>query len=516
MKLAPKLLAAPLATALIVLTVGQVNTFQQQAGLKESEAAFRSSLGTFKTVVTIEKNVGELHANIYRTVAVIGSMDESAIQAFRSKLKKQVAEGQVAIKQLASQHVGHPELDKAAQQAGAQLDKYVQQADQAIDLSSIDPNTGIAALQSADSSFSELTKSIGQMVTLINSDAEAEAAEAAARSYRNGIALALLGLLVAAGAVGMSWWMQRRMVRDLKKACEVANNVAQGQLNSVSDVDREDELGDLMHSLSHMIGELNRSIRTVQESSQSIHIASVEIASGNNDLSNRTEQAASNLQETASSMQNLTITVEQSAHAASEANQLAQAAAAVANRGGQVVAQVVSTMQDISASSKRIGDIIGTIDAIAFQTNILALNAAVEAARAGEQGRGFAVVAGEVRSLAQRSASAAQEIKLLIGSSVERVESGARLVADAGSTMEEIVTSVKRVSDIVAEISSSSTEQSSGIGQVNSAVGSLEQVTQQNAALVEQSAAAAESLKEQAGRLGEVVARFELGTPTQH
>ena len=512
MKLAPKLLAAPLATALIVLTVGQINSFQQQAGFNESEAAFTNSMNVYESIIGIEKSVGILHTSIYKTVAIIGSTDDAAIQSFRAKIKKQVADNQGSIKQLVERFGDFPELQQSATQAQALLEKYVQQADQAIDLSSIDPNTGIAALQSADSSFTDLDKTITRMVSLINQKAQTQVADASQRSFRNSILLGLLGLLAAAGAVGLSWWLQRGMVKDLKKACQVANHVAQGHLDSVARVEREDELGDLMQSLSHMIDELNRSIRTVLESSQSIHTASVEIASGNNDLSNRTEQAASSLQETASSMQNLTNTVEQSAHAASEANQLAQVAATVANRGGQVVAQVVSTMQDISTSSRRIGDIIGTIDAIAFQTNILALNAAVEAARAGEQGRGFAVVAGEVRSLAQRSATAAQEIKQLIGTSVARVESGARLVADAGHTMEEIVTSVKRVSDIVAEITLSAAEQSAGIGQVNAAVGSLEQVTQQNAALVEQSAAAAESLKEQAGKLGEVGARFELGS----
>jgi methyl-accepting chemotaxis protein len=251
----------------------------------------------------------------------------------------------------------------------------------------------------------------------------------------------------------------------------------------------------------------------VQNATESIGTASAEIATGNQDLSARTEQTASNLQQAASSMEQLTGTVKQSADSARHANQLATSAAEVAARGGQVVSQVVATMDDINASSKKIADIIGVIDGIAFQTNILALNAAVEAARAGEQGRGFAVVASEVRSLAQRSAEAAKEIKGLIGASVEKVEGGSRLVADAGRTMAEIVSSVQRVSDIIGEITAASAEQSDGIGQINTSVSQLDQMTQQNSALVEQSAAAADSLKEQAVKLAQVVGTFKLGGP---
>jgi methyl-accepting chemotaxis protein len=266
----------------------------------------------------------------------------------------------------------------------------------------------------------------------------------------------------------------------------------------------------ITRKLIEALQKLEASITQVRLSAESISTASAEIASGNQDLSERTEQAASSLQQTASSMEQLGSTVRQTADAARTANQLASSASSVAQRGGAVVGQVVSTMDEISASSKKIADIIGTIDGIAFQTNILALNAAVEAARAGEQGRGFAVVASEVRSLAQRSAEAAKEIKSLINASVEKVDSGSTLVADAGSTMTEIVASVQRVSDIIAEISAATGEQSQGIAQVGSAVGQLDQATQQNAALVEESAAAAESLKDQATRLSHVVARFRV------
>src|SRR5439155_19135741 len=266
----------------------------------------------------------------------------------------------------------------------------------------------------------------------------------------------------------------------------------------------------LLQTLSAMQASLRQIVGQVRASTDSISTASAEIATGNQDLSARTEQTASNLQQAASSMEQLTGTVKQSADSARQADRLASSAAEVAARGGQVVSQVVSTMNDINASSKKIADIIGVIDGIAFQTNILALNAAVEAARAGEQGRGFAVVAGEVRNLAQRSAEAAKEIKALIGASVDKVDSGSRLVADAGKTMQEIVSSVQRVADIIGEITAASSEQSDGIGQVNQSVVQLDQMTQQNASLVEESAAAAESLKEQALRLAQVVGAFRL------
>jgi methyl-accepting chemotaxis protein len=300
------------------------------------------------------------------------------------------------------------------------------------------------------------------------------------------------------------------IVEPINAAKRAAQIIAAGDLSQAIDVQGNDEAADLLRSLAQMQDALRSLIGQVRHSTDSIGTASAEIATGNQDLSARTEQTASNLQQTASSMEQLTGTVRQSADSARQANQLASSAAEVAARGGVVVSQVVATMEDINASSKKIADIIGVIDGIAFQTNILALNAAVEAARAGEQGRGFAVVASEVRSLAQRSAEAAKEIKGLIGASVEKVEGGSRLVADAGQTMKEIVGSVQRVSDIIGEITAAASEQSEGIGQVNGAVTQLDQMTQQNAALVEESAAAAESLKEQAVKLAQVVGTFKV------
>ncbi len=458
----------------------------------------------------MQQQLARLHAGVYRTLTVIGSLDDAKVKAVRADLKTQLDGAKQALAAVAAGGGADTALRQAVAQADTEIDKYGKQADNAIDMSGVDPNTGVAAMQSADTSFAQVARSAAAIVARLDAIGTATATASEASARRNNLLLGALAVLGAVVAVGLSWLMQRRLVGDLAQAGKVAERVAEGRLDAVPRSDRADEVGDVLRALAHMTDELSRSLRTVQESSQSIHTASAEIASGNHDLSSRTEQAASSLQQTASSMEQLTGTVTQSADAARQASQLAQSAAGVAQRGGSVVAQVVSTMNEISASSKQIADIIGVIDGIAFQTNILALNAAVEAARAGEQGRGFAVVASEVRSLAQRSAAAAKEIKALIGASVERVDSGSRLVADAGSTMGEIVASVQRVSDIIAEISAAATEQSAGLGQVNSAVTSLDQVTQQNAALVEQSTAAAESLKEQAVRLGEVVNRFAL------
>jgi methyl-accepting chemotaxis protein len=323
-------------------------------------------------------------------------------------------------------------------------------------------------------------------------------------------------VLLSIGAIGLLFGsvfavaLTRSITTPIAVATDLAEAVAKGDLGRQVEVEGRDEIAGLMRSLDRMTTGLRNLVTSVRASTDNIGTASAEIATGNQDLSARTEQTASNLQQTASSMEQLTGTVKQSADSARQANQLASSAAEVAARGGAVVSQVVATMQDINASSKKISDIIGVIDGIAFQTNILALNAAVEAARAGEQGRGFAVVASEVRSLAQRSADAAKEIKSLIGDSVGKVADGSRLVADAGTTMQEIVGSVQRVSDIIGEITAAASEQSDGIGQVNGAINQLDQMTQQNAALVEQSAAAAESLREQSSRLSDAVAVFRL------
>jgi methyl-accepting chemotaxis protein len=338
-----------------------------------------------------------------------------------------------------------------------------------------------------------------------------EAAKEAKQAYANArnlmLAMSALALLLGAG---VAWWLTRSITGPIGRALDVAQTVANGDLTSRIEVTSQDETGRLLAALKAMNQNLSAIVGTVRNGSDSIATGSAQIAGGNADLSQRTEEQASALEQTAASMEELGSTVKQNADNARQANQLAMGATEVAVKGGEVVARVVDTMKGINDSSKKIADIITVIDGIAFQTNILALNAAVEAARAGEQGRGFAVVAGEVRNLAQRSAEAAKEIKGLITASVERVEQGTVLVDQAGSTMTEVVTAIKRVTDIMGEISSASAEQSSGVAQVGEAVSQMDQVTQQNAALVEESAAAADSLKQQAQQLVAAVAAFKL------
>ena len=359
----------------------------------------------------------------------------------------------------------------------------------------------LAALSAASAEYEIYTDGQARTVT--------EQAAANYTDQRNALIGACLIAVLAAVLAG--WLVTRSIVGPLGEALQVAEAVAAGDLTVRVNSGGTDEVGLLLAALGRMTHKLGEIVTQVRQSSDSIATGSTEIATGNTDLSQRTEEQASTLEETASAMDELNSTVKRNAESASQANQLALGASVVAVRGGDVVGEVVTTMKAINDSSKKIADIISVIDGIAFQTNILALNAAVEAARAGEQGRGFAVVAGEVRSLAGRCADAAKEIKGLINASVERVDQGTTLVGQAGATMTEVVTSIKRVADIVGEIAQASIEQSAGVAQVNDAVTGMDHVTQQNAALVEQSAAAAESLRQQAQRLVQSVAVFKVG-----
>jgi len=510
MKLAAKMLLPPMAALAVVLAIGLGNNVLSLREVITANEAGQQRNEVFMTMVAVQTQVGEMHGGVFRTIALIGSLDDGKVKSLRGELKNQVEGLTRTLTTLADLDSTPPETDTHIKATLPLLKAYLAKADGAIDLASVDPNTGVAAMQDAEARYKEVATLIGKMVQTMGDDQQVASDSQQDNARQRAWIFALVSLLAAGAGMGMLLTNQRKIVKDVNASLSLAEAVAAGDLTQRATPMGEDELAGLMRALNQMCEQLGSTVSEVMLVAESIRTASAEIASGNQDLSQRTEQTASSLEITSSSMDELTGTVRQSAEHAQTANHLATTAAAVAHRGGSVVQQVVSTMNDIAASSKRIADIISVIDDIAFQTNILALNAAVEAARAGEQGRSFAVVAGEVRSLAGRSGEAAKEIRTLIGASVERVESGSRLVQDAGSTMGEIVGAVQRVTDIMGEISASASAQSHGIDEVNQAVTQVDDMTQQNAALVEESAAAAESLREQAQRLAQVVSQFRV------
>ncbi|WP_144424039.1 methyl-accepting chemotaxis protein [Herbaspirillum hiltneri] len=451
-----------------------------------------------------------IEGNGIRTLARIKSADPVAQKYFAQQIGAQTGRANEIFKQLeASTTAG----DKFLIDVKTQLERYKNVRDAVLKLKESGDEDGVRSVteQQFIPAMLSYNDSVSRFVNAQKDFINASAATIATH-YNTGL-LVMSSLAVIALAVGalLSVLLSRSIVRPLKHAVDIAKTVASGDLGARITVLAKDETGQLLQALKEMNGNLLNTVTEVRDGAISIAGASGQIATGNLDLSARTEQQAGALQQTASAMEELTSTVKQNADNARQANQLARSASAVAVDGGAVVSQVVATMGSINESSKKIVDIISVIDGIAFQTNILALNAAVEAARAGEQGRGFAVVASEVRSLAQRSAAAAKEIKQLIDDSVDKVGQGSRLVNQAGATMTEIVASVKRVTDIVGEISVASQEQSEGIGQVNLAITQMDEGTQQNAALVEEAAAAAQSLQDQAARLERVVGFFKLG-----
>jgi methyl-accepting chemotaxis protein len=462
-----------------------------------------------------ERLVSDWYRTVYggsrRTLATAKSSDNSLVGFFAEDSAAGSKEAGEILKKV-NELLTSPEEEKLLKDISAARDFYnVQRVAVTKAKEANDADTANSILQEkfipATNKYQGLLRDLVAMQRKAIDDSAARIEEAAATSLRlQALLIALLVVLVAVcGAT-----LRSSIVKPLQLAIDVARRVAKGDLTADIQVSSRDEAGQLLQALREMNDALRSLVTNVIHGAGTIAQASDEIAAGNLELSSRTEQQASSLEETASSMEELTSTVKQTSDNARQANQLAGSASDVAAKGGTVVRQVIDTMGQISASSNKIVDIIGVIDGIAFQTNILALNAAVEAARAGEQGRGFAVVAAEVRSLAQRSAAAAKEIKGLIDASVSNVEAGSALVGEAGTTMEEIVDGIRRVADIMGEISAATGEQTLGIEQINEAISQMDQTTQQNASLVEEAAAASETLQRQAGELADAVRVFKL------
>ncbi|UUE37176.1 methyl-accepting chemotaxis protein [Pectobacterium aroidearum] len=457
-----------------------------------------------------------LVAGVQRSMAVARSNDDSLVELFAAENTRASKESGKRQEQFASL-ISTPEEKALFDKVGEYRQSYIKKRDAIIAekgagnfdrARSLFDNEFVPAsngyLASVEALRDHQRASIDQMGQDINTGAS-----------RGDLILAVTGALSAIIGVLIAWVLTRSIVQPLARAVRATQAVAAGDLTHNVQPEGRDEAAQLLHALQDMTVRLRTIVGEVRQGSESIAGASSQLAAGNIDLSSRTEEQASALQETAASIEQLSSTVRQNADNARQANQLAQSTTQQAQSGGQLVTEVVETMGAIDSSSKKIVDIIGVIDSIAFQTNILALNAAVEAARAGEQGRGFAVVASEVRSLAQRSASAAKEIKELIDRSVQTVEAGNRLVVQAGASIQDIVNGVRKVSDLVGEISSASNEQTMGIEQVNVAVNQMEVTTQQNASLVNEASAATQSLQQQAAQLAETVSQFRLGTSHQ-
>jgi methyl-accepting chemotaxis protein len=510
MKLSRKLPLCFAAVALVVACAG----FFGLSELNRSIRTYRGAVTSYSQAQGVETLLSTFKTQIqeWKNTLLRGKDDAqrakywTAFQESEAKVAQQ-AKDLIATLPTGAQRGLIEQFDRAHTQMGQDYRKGYA----AFEAAGFDAAAGDHAVKGKDRAPSELLVHAREEIVAGTMQSVADADTGSQRATTLSMLAMLLG---SAAAIAAGFVLSRSIVRPLNHAVRVATTVAGGDLRAQIEVKSNDETGQLLGALKEMNSSLTRIVTKVRSGAETIGVASGEIAQGNLDLSSRTEQQAGALEETASSMEELASTMKQNADNARHANALAVRACDVAQKGGQVVERAVTTMGSISESAKQIVDIIGVIDSIAFQTNILALNAAVEAARAGEQGRGFAVVASEVRNLAQRSATAAKEIKLLIGASVERVQAGSVLVNEAGASMTDIVASVKQVMDIIAEISTASAEQRAGIEQVNHAVSEMDSATQQNAALVEEAAAAAQALREQTVALNQVVGVFKLDGDT--
>ncbi|MFC4932368.1 methyl-accepting chemotaxis protein [Massilia sp. GCM10023247] len=509
LRIGPKLLLAPgLVLVLLTLLSGAAyyGMVRQHASLENMVQVRAARL---QDAADVAGDAKYAHANIYQLLAwVSGSFAKNRLDALIGDINKKHAVIKTRLDALAK--VADPAERKLIDASATALAAYRKAVLETIEMAQVDQSLGTNSMQKAEKQFNVLDTQLAQLSTLERRLSE-EAYAAAGTEFRTlGISMAVLVVLSIALSLAVTMLVRRAMLLDIRAISNVVAELAEGRLASATASTGRDEIADTSRALDHTIATLNTTLHAISTSVRSIDIASKEIATGNLDLSTRTEMQAGSLEQTASAMETLTVAVKDNANNARLATDLAAEAARLASHGGQAVDRAVTTMESIRASSRKIVEIIGVIDGISFQTNILALNAAVEAARAGEQGRGFAVVASEVRTLAQRSAAAAREIKALIADSVAIIDGGAASVNEAGSSMGHIVASVQQVNDIIERISVASTEQAEGIAEVNRAVGQMDDMTQQNAALVEEAAAAAESLHEQTVNLARAVSVFQI------
>ena len=497
--------------ALMVISIIYATVRMQAIGEANTKTV-RVDWPSAQAAVQLEIAAQDSAIRVFSLLIITDKSQRAAQYTQIDKNKKVIDSAMSTLEKIASDATEKQLLAKIQVAQKAYMASFLQVAD----LVEADDRDGAVKVMNVEtaSKLASLMKEVEALVAFQSHELDVSGTKSSNAISNSLVTMLALGVFAVLIGAGLAIWLTRAITKPLNEAVHIAKRVAAGDLTTQINVTSENETGQLLQALKEMNQSLDSTVGKVRVSAETISIGSSEIASGNQDLSARTESQSSSLEETASSMEELTSTVKQNADNARQANQLVLSASSVAARGGQVVSQVVDTMSSIKDSSRKIVDIIGVIDGIAFQTNILALNAAVEAARAGEQGRGFAVVAGEVRSLAQRSASAAKEIKQLISDSVEKVEDGGKLVDEAGQTMELIVTSVKQVADIMSEITAASQEQSAGIEQVNDAISQMDEMTSQNAALVEEAAAAAESMLEQSQTLTQAVSFFKLSHTT--